>query len=309
MLPRRGAANRGANPSTALAAAPIRERHRSDTMALMSTTLDSTPAADGFRMPGEFEPHQGCWMLWPWRPDNWREGALPAQRAFAAVAEAISRFEPVTVGASRAVRVRARRAAAGGAGGRALSDDAWMRDVGPTFVVNDRGMRRGIDWRFNAWGGLRGGLYFPWDQDDLVARKVLEVERLDRYRAPFVNEGGAIHSDGEGTLLVTEQCLLNRNRNPQITGAQIEALLKAYTGATEVVWLGDGVFNDETDGHIDNLACFVAPGVVALLWTDDANDPQHEVCLDAWERLQRRARRARPPLQGPHASRCRARST
>ena len=140
------------------------------------------------------------------------------------------------------------------------SDDAWMRDVGPTCVVDGRGTVRGVDWRFNAWGGLRGGLYFPWDQDDLVARKVLEIERLDRYRAPIVNEGGAIHSDGEGTLLVTEQCLLNRNRNPQVTGAQIEALLKAYTGATEVVWLGDGVFNDETDGHVDNLACFVRAG-------------------------------------------------
>ncbi|MEZ5460165.1 MAG: agmatine deiminase, partial [Steroidobacteraceae bacterium] len=186
------------------------------------------------------------------------------------------------------------------------SDDAWMRDVGPTCVVDRAGTVRGVDWRFNAWGGLRGGLYFPWDQDDLVARKVLEIERLDRYRAPLINEGGAIHSDGEGTLLVTEQCLLNRNRNPQITGAQIEALLKAYTGATEVVWLGDGVFNDETDGHIDNLACFVAPGEVALLWTDDERDPQHEICLEAWERLHdardargRRFKVHRLPMPGP----------
>jgi agmatine deiminase len=181
-----------------------------------------------------------------------------------------------------------------------------MRDVGPTCVVDGRGAVRGVDWRFNAWGGLRGGLYFPWDQDDLVARKVLEIERLDRYRAPIVNEGGAIHSDGEGTLLVTEQCILNRNRNPQVTGAQIESLLKAYTGATEVVWLGDGVFNDETDGHVDNLACFVAPGVVALLWTDDERDPQHEACLDAWTRLHdardakgRRFKVHKIPMPGP----------
>ena len=273
----------------------------------MSTTLDSTPAADGFRMPGEFEPHQGCWMLWPWRPDNWREGALPAQRAFAAVAEAIARFEPVTVGASGAQYEFARGALPPAVRVVELSsDDAWMRDVGPTCVVDRAGTVRGVDWRFNAWGGLRGGLYFPWDQDDLVARKVLEIERLDRYRAPFVNEGGAIHSDGEGTLLVTEQCLLNRNRNPQITGAQIAALLKSYSGATEVIWLGDGVFNDETDGHIDNLACFVAPGEVVMLWTDDARDPQHAICVDAWERLNdardargRRLKVHRLPMPGP----------
>lgn len=253
---------------------------------VMSHTHESTPAADGFRMPGEFEPHAGCWMLWPERPDNWRAGALPAQQAFAAVAAAIARFEPVTVGASQQQFEFARAALPVGVRVVEISsNDAWMRDVGPTCIVDDRGTVRGVDWRFNAWGGLRGGLYFPWDQDDLVARKVLEVERLDRYRAPLVNEGGAIHSDGEGTLLVTEQCLLNRNRNPQLTGAQIEAHLLAYTGATHVVWLGDGVFNDETDGHIDNLACFVRPGEIALTWTDDPRDPQHRISREALERL------------------------
>jgi agmatine deiminase len=276
-------------------------------MGAMSLTHESTPAADGFRMPAEFEPHRGCWMLWPSRPDNWREGGQPAQRAFAAVAAAIARFEPVTVGATAAQYEFA----------RALldprvrlvelsSDDAWMRDVGPTCVVNRRGEVRGVDWHFNAWGGLRGGLYFPWDQDELVARKVLEVEGLDRYRAPFVNEGGAIHTDGEGTLLVTEQCILNRNRNPQLTGARIEELLKAYTGTREVIWLGDGVFNDETDGHIDNIACFVAPAQVALLWTDNPRDPQYAASAAAYERLMdardargRRIKVHRMPMPGP----------
>jgi agmatine deiminase len=273
----------------------------------MSTTLETTPAADGFRMPGEFEPHAGCWMLWPERPDNWRDGAQPAQRAFAAVAAAIAQFEPVTVGASQTQFEFARAALPAGIRVVELSsNDAWMRDVGPTCVVDDRGGVRGVDWRFNAWGGLRGGLYFPWDQDDLVARKVLEIERLDRYRAPIVNEGGAIHSDGEGTLLVTEQCLLHRNRNPAFTGAQIEAALLACTGAKQIVWLGDGVFNDETDGHIDNLACFVRPGEVALAWTDDPRDPQHRISRDALERLMeqrdargRRLRVHKLPMPGP----------
>jgi agmatine deiminase len=270
-------------------------------------TIDSTPAADGYRMPAEFEPHRGCWMLWPSRPDNWRDGALPAQRAFAAVAAAIADFEPVTVGAPGAHYEFARAALDPRVRVVELSsDDAWMRDVGPTCVVDDRGTVRGVDWHFNAWGGLRGGLYFPWDQDDLVARKVLEAEGLARYRAPLVNEGGAIHTDGEGTLLVTEQCLLNRNRNPQLTGARIEELLKAYTGTTEVIWLGDGVFNDETDGHVDNLACFVAPGEVALLWCDDPRDPQHEISVAAFEQLMdardargRRLKVHRLPMPGP----------
>ncbi len=273
----------------------------------MSRTHDSTPLADGFRMPGEFEPHAGCWMLWPERPDNWRDGAQPAQRAFTAVAAAIAQFEPVTLGASAGQYEFARAALPPGVRVVEIANnDAWMRDVGPTCVVNDAGEVRGVDWRFNAWGGVRDGLYFPWDQDDLVARKVLEVERFDRYRAPMINEGGAIHSDGEGTLLVTEQCLLHRNRNPQMTGAQIESALLAYTGARHIIWLGDGVFNDETDGHIDNLACFVRPGEVALLWTDNARDPQFAASQDALARLKdardakgRRLKVHKLPMPGP----------
>ena len=165
------------------------------------------------------------------------------------------------------------------------SDDAWMRDIGPTFVVDDRGARRGIDWRFNAWGGELGGLYSSWAQDDAMASAVCGYEGVDRYRAPFVLEGGAIHADGEGTLLVTEECLLNPNRNPHLSRSEIEALLCDFTGAERVVWLGLGVVNDETDGHVDNLCCFVRPGVVALTWTDDQTDPQYERSLDARRRL------------------------
>lgn len=253
----------------------------------MSRTLTSTPATDGFWMPGEFEPHAGTWMLWPERPDNWRAGAQPAQRAFAAVATAIAGFEPVTVGASAAQFCYARALLPEAIRVVELSsNDAWMRDVGPTGLVNARGEVRGADWQFNAWGGLDGGLYFPWDQDDLVARKVLEIESCDRYRAPFVLEGGAIHSDGQGTLLVTEQCLLNPNRNPGLDRAQIEALLCEWLGARTVVWLGQGVVNDETDGHIDNLACFARPGHVCLTWTDNRRDPQYAVSADALQRLQ-----------------------
>jgi agmatine deiminase len=165
------------------------------------------------------------------------------------------------------------------------SNDAWMRDVGPTFVVNDRGGVRGVDWMFNAWGGLDGGLYFPWDRDDAVAGKVLEIEGRDRYRAPFVLEGGAIHVDGQGTLVTTEECLLNRNRNPQRSREDLERLLCRYLGVEAIVWLGRGVHEDETDGHVDNLCAFVKPGELVLTWTNDRSDPQYEISRDAYQRL------------------------
>ena len=165
------------------------------------------------------------------------------------------------------------------------TDDAWLRDTGPTFVVDGKGARRGVDWRFNAWGGLEGGLYFPWDRDERVASKVLEVEGDPRYAAPLVPEGGSIHVDGEGTLIATEECLLNPNRNPELSREELETVLFEYLGVRKVVWLGRGVFNDETDGHVDNLACFVRPGVVALHWTDDRSDPQYAVSADALRRL------------------------
>jgi agmatine deiminase len=251
----------------------------------MARTLTTTPRQDGFHMPGEFEPHAGCWMLWPERPDNWRLGAKPAQAAFAAVAAAISRFEPVTMGVSTAQFKPARHRLPPEVRVVELTyNDSWMRDCGPTFVTNGSQVRA-VDWVFNAWGGLTGGLYFPWDQDELVAWKVAELVGADRYRAPLVLEGGSIHTDGEGTLLTTEECLLNPNRNPDLKREQIEALLCEYLGIEKVVWLGQGVFNDETNGHVDNLACFIRPGVIALTWTDDPADPQYAISQDAYRRL------------------------
>jgi agmatine deiminase len=256
-------------------------------MRRMSATIDSSPAADGYRMPGEFESHDGCWMAWPQRPDNWRLNAEPAQQAYAAVAEAIAASEPVTMAVSDALfeRCRARLSPAIRVV-EVSTDDAWIRDTGPTFVVDGDGGRRGVDWRFNAWGGLEGGLYSPWDRDDRVAAKVLEIEGADRYRAPIVLEGGAIHVDGEGTVLTTEECLLNPNRNPELSRERIEQALRDHLGAEKVVWLGRGVFDDETDGHVDNLACFARPGVVLLTWPDDESDPQAAISRDAQRRLE-----------------------
>ena len=252
----------------------------------MTHLLATTPAADGFRMPGEFEPHTGCWMIWPEREDNWRLGAKPAEEAFAAVAAAIHPSDPVTMAVSAGQFEHARAALPSEVRVVEMSsDDSWMRDTGPTFVVNGSGERRAVDWHFNAWGGLEGGLYFPWDQDDLVATKVAEIEGAARYRAPLILEGGSIHVDGEGTCLATEECLLNHNRNPELTREDIEAHLRDYLGVETVIWLGRGIYLDETDGHVDNIACFLRPGVVALTVCADPDDPQHEISQDARARL------------------------
>ncbi len=251
----------------------------------MSRTFTSTPLADGYRMPGEFEPHRGCWMVWPERPDNWRLGAKPAQSAYAAVAEAINPSDPVTMAVSAGQYEHCRASLSDSIRVVEITtDDAWVRDSGPSFLTGPDGLR-GVDWHFNAWGGLRGGLYFPWARDDQVAQKILEIERAGRYRAPIVLEGGSIHVDGQGTVMATEQCLLNPNRNPDLSREQVEQVLFEHLGAGKMVWLGEGVYNDETDGHVDNLACFARPGVVLLSWCEEQSDPQHAISLDAEQRL------------------------
>ncbi len=246
----------------------------------------STPREQGFAMPAEWAPHAGCWMIWPERADNWRLGAKPAQAAFSAVATAIARFEPVTMLVSAAQYAQARAMLPGAVRVVEMStNDAWARDVGASFLLDASGALGGVDWPFNAWGGLSNGLYFPWDKDDQVAAKMLEMERARRFRAPRIIEGGAIHVDGEGTVLVTEACLLAPDRNMDATRQEMERVLKDHLGASHVVWLGSGVPFDETGGHIDNLACFARPGVVLLSWCDDPADPHYAVSRDAQARL------------------------
>ncbi|WP_115717744.1 agmatine deiminase [Gallaecimonas mangrovi] len=252
----------------------------------MSSELPTLPAADGFRMPGEFEPHEGVWMAWPERSDNWRFGAKPAQRAFIEVATAISQTTPVTMVVSASQYSNARRKLPPEV--RVLemtTDDAWLRDTGPSYVVNDMGERRGIDWQFNAWGGLSHGLYFPWHNDNAVARKVCESYSDDVYKASFVMEGGAIHVDGQGTLYTTEECLLSPGRNPGLAKDDLEQLLRQYLNVEKVIWLPRGVFQDETTGHVDNLMQVIAPGVVAVTWCDDPSDAQYESSQEAFKIL------------------------
>ena len=254
----------------------------------MAKRIDSTPKKDGFRMPGEFEPQKQIWMIWPERPDNWRDGAKPAQEAYVNVAKAISEFEPVTMVVSTAQYKNCRNHLPENIRVVEMSsNDSWIRDCGPTFVKNDAtGEVRGIDWDFNAWGGLVDGLYFPWDQDDMIAQKVCEIENKDSYRTPgFVLEGGSIHVDGEGTLLTTEMCLLSEGRNPHMTKEEISNQLCEYLNLEKIIWIKDGIDPAETNGHIDDVACFVRPGEVACIWTEDPNHPFYQQAQDAYKTL------------------------
>ena len=256
---------------------------------MKTQTHNSRPAHDGFQMPAEWAPHQAVWMIWPYRPDNWRNSGREAQQTFAAIATAISAATPVFMAVPEKHLARAREVMSAEVTLVAFeSNDCWMRDTGPTIVSDDAGHLRGVDWQFNAWGGYNGGLYAPWTQDCDVAGHVLQSHGFDRYEAPLVLEGGSIHVDGEGTLMTTAECLLNPNRNPGLNQAQIEALLSDYLNVSHFIWLPEGVFMDETDGHIDNMCCFARPGEVILHWVDDENDPQfarsqaaHEALLKA----------------------------
>ncbi|AWJ82854.1 agmatine deiminase [Azospirillum sp. TSH58] len=245
----------------------------------------TTPAAEGFTMPGEWERHTRCWMAWPCRPETWPEGAFDAAAAaYTDVARAISRFEPVTMVCDPADVADASLACGPGVEILPLPiSDSWIRDTGPSFVTDGKGQLAGVHWRFNAWGGN----YPDSDKDQQVGRLMLEHLGLRRFEAPLIMEGGSFHVDGEGTLLTTEQCLLNPNRNPNLGKAEIEELLKEHLGISTVIWLGEGYQDDETDGHIDEIALFVKPGVVMAITTDDPGDANFKAFQDNLDRLKR----------------------
>jgi agmatine deiminase len=229
-----------------------------------------------YKMPAEWVKHTRTFISWPVQrsmcyPEDYDAVCL----GYAEIILAIAEFEPVTVLANTV-------------DSDTLSDlfqnklieclsiehnDAWLRDNGPTFLVNDTGVVAGVNWQFNAWGGK----YATWDLDDLVAPQIIKSVGLKSFDAPLVMEGGSLHVDGEGTLLTTEECLLNPNRNPELTREQIEAELKKFLNIRKVVWLKKGLDGDETDGHVDNIACFAAPGKILMQVCDDPKDENYEI--------------------------------
>ncbi|MCW6507216.1 agmatine deiminase family protein [Lichenifustis flavocetrariae] len=238
----------------------------------------------GLRMPAEWAPHERCWMAWPCRPEGWRNGLGPAREALAAVVRAIARFEPVTLLVRPEDLDEAARLTRGAAELVATElDDSWTRDTGPTFVQDRDGQLAGIDWGFNGWG-----LVYPgFARDARLARHILGLADARRIVGPQILEGGSIHVDGEGTLLTTEQCLLDPQRNPHLDKADIEANLTGLLGIDAVVWLPRGLTGDETRGHVDNLCCFFKPGHVLLPALADRADPDWAVLAEARAVLER----------------------
>lgn len=240
---------------------------------------------NSYRMPGEYEPHRGTMMIWPVRPGSWGRDGAGAKRSFCLIMEEILKSEEVFLLVDNEHYDEARHMAPSAVKLlRIETDDAWARDIGPTFVQDKEGRLYGIDWEFNAWGGAVDGLYRHWERDDRAAAafcNALGYPVIDAH--PFILEGGSIHSDGEGTLLTTEACLLSAGRNAGLKREEIERRLCEYLGGEKLLWLPRGIYNDETNEHVDNICAFVRPGELVLAWTEDTSDPQYELsraCLD-----------------------------
>ena len=242
-------------------------------------TLDSAnfPALRGFAFPAEWERHARTWMAWPERAATWHGGIEAARAVHADLAKAIAAFEPVTMLCSPGEMAEASLMCGPGVElTPAALSDGWMRDIGPTFVRDHAGEIAGIDWIFNGWGGLHD----EFGLDAKIAAEVLKTRGCPRFSSPIVLEGGAINGDGAGTLLVTEQCLLDPKRNPGKSKADIEAVLADYLGIKMVIWLGQGYEQDETGGHVDEVACFVKPGTVMLQIPADPADANYLIQHD-----------------------------
>jgi agmatine deiminase len=246
-----------------------------------------TPREDGFSMPAEWEPHVACYMEWPTltRKELWADRFDEAKRDYAAVANAIAAFEPVVMVCDPDQETEVRRTCDETVEILPLAiDDSWMRDNGPIFVRDASGRVALVHFRFNSWGER----FQPYDTDADVPRHVAAHLGMRRYEAPFVLEGGSFFVDGEGTLITTEQCLLNPNRNPTMSREQIEQGLRDHLGVETIVWLGRGHSTDrDTDGHIDGIAQYLAPARVVLLMPDDPDDPDHDSGRDNRDRLGR----------------------
>lgn len=246
------------------------------------------PAEIGFRMPPEWSKHERTFMEWPIKEAGWPGPLDEIYEAFIDAAKKISMFEPVTMIAEPKVASLAAKKCGPRIDVLQLEhNDSWIRDNGPTFVVNEKGEMAGVNWIFNAWGGK-----YPADKDNLVGSSVLKVFGIPCFNAPFIMEGGSVHVDGEGTLLTTEECLLNRNRNPQLGREEIEEQLKKYLNVEKIVWLKRGLYGDDTDGHVDNVACFARPGVILIQTTRKPSDPNYENSMENLDIL-KKARDAR----------------
>ena len=235
------------------------------------------------RMPAEFEPHQHTWLLWPIRADNWRCNAAHAQKAMLEFATKIAQYEPVRLGVPKCQLQSVANLLPADVFPYVIEyDDVWVRDTGPTCVLQDR-IVSAIDWRFNSWGGL----FDSWELDDSVPQQICSLEGIRTRSLNIILEGGAIHVDGAGTLLATEECLLSSNRNEGMTKRDYEDLFLEHLGVSRVIWIPRGIYADETGGHIDNMCAFFRTGHVLLSWCDDFHDANYDRCREAFKVLKK----------------------
>lgn len=245
--------------------------------------LTRPPAAQGFRWPAEWEPHAATWLAWPHKEASWPGRLEQIPPIFAEMVRLLAPGEEVRINVldqamEAEIRGRLRRLAVPAQRVRFFQlphDDAWIRDHGPIFLTRGQGPEREtaiVDWGYNAWGGK----YPPFALDDAVPRRVGEELGLPVFAAPMILEGGSVEGNGAGTILTTESCLLHPNRNPQLRRADIEQNLRAYLGARQVLWLGEGIAGDDTDGHVDDLSRFTGPRTVVTAVESDATDVNYE---------------------------------
>lgn len=244
-------------------------------------------------MPAEWEPHAATWLAWPHNLNTWPGKFAPVPAIYVAMVRALARHEQVNIcvnDAAMAEQVHHVLAAAEVNLTRVAlvqipTNDTWARDHGPIFLTRQHGDQKELaitDWIFNSWGQKYG----PWDLDDVVPQQIAARLQVPMFTPGIVMEGGSIDVNGQGTLLTTEACLLNPNRNPSLAKSEIEMYVREYFGVQKIVWLGDGIVGDDTDGHIDDLARFVDPTTVVCVVEDDPADVNYPLLQDNWQRLQ-----------------------
>ena len=253
----------------------------------MPAREQKSPAELGFYMPAEWHPHSGTWLTWPKDPETWPDRVDRVEEIYLEIIAALAPHETVNVlvddeTTDRAIRVRCKFPGAQNVRFHHIPTvDSWIRDYGPNFLISANGTGAFNDWVFNAWGNK----YESLKQDDRIPQLLEPLLQLPRFEPGIVMEGGSIEVDGNGCVLTTEQCLLNRNRNPQLNRTEIEDYLKSYLGVVKVLWLGEGIVGDDTDGHIDDIARFVAPNVIVCAVEDDPEDANYELLQDNLARL------------------------
>ncbi len=231
-------------------------------------------AAGGYMMPAETAEHAACWMAWPTRRELWGERMAAIKAEYALVAQTIARFEPLIMVAGPQDEAEARKLCGPTVKVVVVEiDDSWMRDAGPTFLINGAGETALVDWRFNAWGGK----YHPYAADARLKRQLAARLNLPIIETGLITEGGAILSDGEGTIFTTESCLLNPNRNAGMSKKEIERELIRCLNAEKVVWMPGDPTETETDGHIDGLASIARPGLIVVETAAGPGDPRQEI--------------------------------